>query len=312
MTSLLALYEEPNYAGRAAIVNSCGNYRTLRKIGFPKNALSSMKIGPGIMAELYDHEGFQGHVRRYIGPSHIPTLGDYCHRTGSIRVLKLNGANEVSGLPLTGVTGPVGPYAPYAPYGLPVGTSGPQGVYGLPPPGITGAIGTVPKVSGVPSPRFDVSPQLFPSHVGSQPIVVPPGSLGATGILADLYGGRRTAPTAILYSASHYRGTSVPITVSREIANITDIGFPSNALSSIKVSPGYVVILYQGPNFTGRSKRISGPAHIPDLGGFNNTVKSLKITSSGSNYQAVANPNWLWWIIIIIIIIVILILIFRR
>jgi hypothetical protein len=306
MTVHVQLYEEPNFQGRAALVNACGSYRNLRKIGFPKNALSSLKIGPGVMVELFDHEGFQGQVRRYSGPNHIPSLGDFCRRTGSMRILKTNGEGQsgvtlpspvgIYGPPPTGLTGQ--PPVPLTPRPGPVGSAGPAGPAG-PAPG------------AIPSPQFDVSPQLYPAHVGAQPIIVPTGALGATGPISNMYGGRRQGPIVTLYSASNYRGTSVPITQAQNIANITDIGFPSNALTSIRVSPGYVVTLYQGANFTGASKKITGPAQLADLGNFDNAVKSLQITSTSSNLQA-ASPNWLWWILIIIIIIVILFLIFRH
>jgi hypothetical protein len=318
MSGHLSLFEEPNFEGRAALINSLGNYRNLRKIGFPKNALSSMKIGPGVMVELYDREGFQGHVKRYHGPSHIPSLGNFCRRTGSIRILKLNptggpqgsqapaglydsSAVGLSGAPLSGLYAQSNAGAQANVYGG-GGQFGPEGV-------------PTPKPAGVPSPRFDVSPQIFPPHVGSQPVVVPTGTLsGLNGQNGpnDLYGGRRSSPAVILYSAGNYRGTSVPITQVRDIANLNDIGFPSNALASIKVNPGYVVIIYTGPNFTGQSKQIKGPAQLSDLGNFNNTVKSLKVVPASSNLQATASPNWLWWIIIIIVIILILLLIFRR
>lgn len=322
MSSVVSLFEEPNFEGRAALVNSCGDYRSLRKIGFPKKSLSSMKIGPGVMVELYDHEGFQGHVKRYTGPSHIPTLGDFCRRTASMRVLKMNqqsgplgnqGQAGLYGQP--GLTGPLASlYGPppgvTGPYGVqgPQGIQGPQGPHGMPMQGGLEGIPT-PRLAGVPSPRFDVSPQIFPPHVGSQPVVVPPGTLSG---MNDLYGGRRSSPAVILYSAGNYRGTSVPITQARDIANLSDIGFPNNALASIKINPGYSVILYDGPNFTGNSRQIKGPAQLSDLGNFNNSTKSLKIVSAASNMQAMASPNWLWWIIIIIIIILILLLIFRH
>jgi len=270
--SLVTLFEDSNYQGKTASINSLGNYKNLRGIGFPDNALSSLKIGPGIIVELYDRENYQGSVRRYCGPVDIPNLGDFSKRTSSIRVLKVNSS----------------------------------------PGRVVNPEALTPRPSGdIPTPNFDVSPKLFPNiQVPLQTSIGPTGPTGPTG--------PQMGPIAILYTSPNYRGISVPITNIRDVGNLCELGFPLNELTSIKISTGYSVTLFDGENFTGASKRIDGPTQISDLGTFARKAKSIRInhnntgTTGPINYQATTDNNWIWWIIIILIIILILWLLLRN
>ena len=76
-----------------------------------------------------------------------------------------------------------------------------------------------------------------------------------------------------LYHDAHYQGGSKQY--SSDTPNIDDYFYGSMGVSSLTVSPGYAVVLYEDPNYGGRSVTFSG--NVGWVGDFNDLASSLKI-----------------------------------
>lgn len=90
----------------------------------------------------------------------------------------------------------------------------------------------------------------------------------------------------VVYTDNNFGGKSRELLVGNYPIDKLTSGanaIADNSISSIDVPAGYVVILYDGPNFDTNLKSISiiGPARIPDLSvyGIDNATSSIKIVS---------------------------------
>lgn len=91
-TQPVTIFEDVNYGGSHAGLNY-GAFSTMSSIGFPNNAVSSVKVGPFTRLSLYDDEWFGGAVLHIYGPKDIPNLWEYTDRmedrASSIRVTRM-------------------------------------------------------------------------------------------------------------------------------------------------------------------------------------------------------------------------------
>lgn len=85
-----------------------------------------------------------------------------------------------------------------------------------------------------------------------------------------------------VWIAENYNSASGVINIPYgEYANVSNIGVPNNSISSIKVAPFTVVVMWEDFNFGGAVTTIYGPIEIPRMyawnGGWNDRVSSLKV-----------------------------------
>ncbi|MGW3228730.1 hypothetical protein [Kitasatospora sp. NPDC001095] len=98
-----------------------------------------------------------------------------------------------------------------------------------------------------------------------------------------------TTGAAEVFTEADYGGASLSLDVgsySLAALNADDDpnnDVPDNAISSLKVAPGYQVILYTRHDFTGTSKTFTAddPSLIDD--GLNNNVSSLTVAPAGAD-----------------------------
>ena len=61
-----------------------------------------------------------------------------------------------------------------------------------------------------------------------------------------------------LYTNCSFQGISTHLTLGQYLlVSLTNAGFPGDAMSSIRVTPGYQAILYSQDNFGGRSLTVA-------------------------------------------------------
>jgi hypothetical protein len=82
----------------------------------------------------------------------------------------------------------------------------------------------------------------------------------------------------IFWKGENYTNTRNDVTFG-EYASLTLLGAQLNSMSSIKIDALTTVILYDGLNFTGMSKTLTGPLSMPSLNpiGFNDRPESMKV-----------------------------------
>jgi hypothetical protein len=83
----------------------------------------------------------------------------------------------------------------------------------------------------------------------------------------------RGAPLVTLYHDAYYEGGSEQY--SSDTPNIDDLFNGGGGVSSLTVSPGYAVVLYEDPDYGGSSVTFSG--NVDWVGDFNDLASSLKI-----------------------------------
>ncbi len=84
------------------------------------------------------------------------------------------------------------------------------------------------------------------------------------------------APLVTLYDNGYYDGLTVSVG-RNEVADLRAIGFPLNALSSVRVTGSCAVYLYPGLNYSGTPLVLSGVGPRPSLPNFNDKAQSLRI-----------------------------------
>ncbi len=77
-----------------------------------------------------------------------------------------------------------------------------------------------------------------------------------------------TSKVVMLYPLPDFKGTPVIVKTTNVITDFTAVGFPNDALRSIKVPAGMTVILFESENGSGRSTTLSeDTAQVGNVGG---------------------------------------------
>lgn len=86
-------------------------------------------------------------------------------------------------------------------------------------------------------------------------------------------------PPATIYSDTNFGGNSKELCAGNyDISDLTAFGIGNDELSSIRVSPGYKVLLYENKGFNGSEKSITESSG--SLGDFDNTASSLRVETA--------------------------------
>jgi hypothetical protein len=94
------------------------------------------------------------------------------------------------------------------------------------------------------------------------------------------YGGGGNNPgseTVIIYTDGNYKGQSATLLPGTYRTMAEASGFPDKALSSLKVPPGYRVVLYEYENFGGKSYSVTESKSGFTLSGWNDKASSVKV-----------------------------------
>ncbi|AMX02459.1 family 16 glycosylhydrolase [Microbulbifer thermotolerans] len=105
---------------------------------------------------------------------------------------------------------------------------------------------------------------------------------------------------ATVHEHCDYNGWSASLDVgSYNLSALQALGFVNDAASSIKVSPGYQVTLYEHDNFTGASVTVTGDNSCLTDEGFNDNVSSIVVSPTQSNglvwsdeFDTIDMNNW--------------------
>lgn len=101
-------------------------------------------------------------------------------------------------------------------------------------------------------------------------------------IIEPRYGGGTNVPPpvadqyVVLYTDTYHRGQSASL-LPGNYATMPETGFPDNALSSLILPPGYHVVLYEHPNFGGKSYTIRTTKSMFTISGWNDKTSSIKV-----------------------------------
>jgi hypothetical protein len=80
----------------------------------------------------------------------------------------------------------------------------------------------------------------------------------------------------VLYVDENYKGQSVSL-LPGTYSNMSQIGFPDNAMSSLTVPDGYRVVIYEHENFSGKSYTITSSKTKFYLSGWSDKTSSIAV-----------------------------------
>jgi hypothetical protein len=80
----------------------------------------------------------------------------------------------------------------------------------------------------------------------------------------------------VIYTDAYYKGQSASL-LPGTYATMAQAGFADDALSSLTVPEGYRVILYEHPNFGGKSYTITNSKTMFTISGWNDRASSIAV-----------------------------------
>jgi hypothetical protein len=100
-------------------------------------------------------------------------------------------------------------------------------------------------------------------------------------LIESRYGGDNpgtpgTTGWVTIYTDTYYGGQSASL-LPGNYATMSQAGFPDDALSSLQLPAGYRVILYENPNFGGKSYTITASKSMFTISGWNDKTSSIKV-----------------------------------
>jgi len=102
------------------------------------------------------------------------------------------------------------------------------------------------------------------------------------------YAGQTPSGAAIAYKDCNYGGYAVGLTPGNyTTAQLSALGILNNDISSLKVTSGYKVTLYQDDNFSGATLVLTGDDECLVDNGWNDVVSSLKVESNTTSTSTV-------------------------
>jgi len=245
-------YKDCNYSGSYAVVLAPGNYTAQQLIakGIPDNDISSLRVSNGYEVVLYKNDNFQGAYSGFT--SDVSCLVSYGlnDSTTSVRVRSIT--NQ---LPLVSIVSPASGSVVTAPANITISANASD---------TDGSISKVEFFNGATKlGEADGLPYSFTwSNVAA-------GSYTITVTATDDRGGQSSAQVtvtvgnagAIFYKDCNYGGYAVNLGPgSYTLSQLNANGILNDDISSLKISSGYEVILYQDNNFLGSAYLFRGDA----------------------------------------------------
>jgi hypothetical protein len=90
-------------------------------------------------------------------------------------------------------------------------------------------------------------------------------------------GGSTAVTELILYTDANYKGQSATLLPGTYATMAQANGFPEKALSSIQIPPGYRVVIYDQPNFRGKSYTLTASRSSFSLSSWNDRAASIAV-----------------------------------
>lgn len=265
----VTLYSECNYAGASAALPAVGSYypNYLLALGLPSdNTISSLRVTPGYEVVLFDGDNYTGDSLVVTANTDCLVARGWDNRASSLKVRAA--ATLYRDCNYAGVTAP-----------LPVGNYTASALQRL---GIAGNNLSSLRV------RRGYEVVLFDGDNFTGPSI----TINATNacLVAQGWNDRASslrvqpaAPTPVRRVATFYRdcdfgGLGVPLEVgSYTTRQLEDRYIRNNDVSSIKVADGFEVEIFDGDNFTGESRVITGLYDCLVPFSWNDRISSLKV-----------------------------------
>lgn len=228
-----------------AVTLGPGNYTTAQLVaqGILNNDVSSLRVQNGYEVVLYKGDNFQGAYAGFTSDVDCLTAYTLNDSTSSLRVRSVSNA-----LPVVSLSAPSSGSTYVAPATITISANASDG---------DGAISKVEFFQGtVKLGERTAAPYSFSwTSVGA-------GSYTITATATDDRGGKSSAQAhvtvnsvgAIVYKDCNYGGYAVNLTPGNyTLAQLTALGVLNNDISSLRVTPGYEMILYSDDNFQGNA-----------------------------------------------------------
>jgi hypothetical protein len=273
--TVAAFYKDCNFSGSYAVSLAPGAYTVTDLVasGIPDKDISSFTVNSGYEVLLYKNNALQGSYTAFSANTACLVSANLNDSTSSLRIRSLtNQAPAVSfAKPLSGTQ-----YLAPASVAITVNA--------------TDADGTISKVefyNGVT--KLGESTTAPYSYTWSNVAI---GSYTLTTIATDDRGGQSSAqvtitvtnvPVVIVYNECNYNGTAVRLLPgSYTLGQLQSLGGSNDAISSLKVSPGYQVQLFADNNFTGADILLTADNSCLNANSFNDLTSSLKVSAVGT------------------------------
>lgn len=102
------------------------------------------------------------------------------------------------------------------------------------------------------------------------------------------FAGLTTSGPAIFYKDCNYGGSAVGLSSGTyTLSQLRSLGILDDDISSVKVSAGYKVTLYQDDNFTGSALTLTGDDNCLVDNNWNDVTSSLKVEANSSSFSTV-------------------------
>jgi hypothetical protein len=275
--ALVTLYRETGYSdSNPVVIRSPGEYPIIDNIGFPNDKLKSIRVAPKVEVQLYEHYEFKGRSIILNGPTEISDLGalNFNNQTSSIKVLLPSLVDLYPGEELQGEKVSIYEFGRY-----PVIDD-----IGFP----NDKLKSIRVAPGVIVTLYENY-----SFQGDSMQIVGPILYNKLGNFNNKTSSIKVErmPLAVLYSQTEFRGTRRPIYEFGHYPLIDRIGFPNDALQSIKVAPGVKVDLYEDYEFKGKKFTIEGEYESKDLHPvIKNRISSIIVSRSGQVATIFSKP----------------------
>lgn len=261
------VYTEENLNGMKQLLTA--SRYNVDELDFGDNRIRSLKVVEGYQVTFFEDPNFTGRAVSYLADA--TSLGDFASQASSLVVEKIPSDAQVILYENDGYSGrahPVG-IGRYDRNELLVGDNA---LSSLKVP--KGYSVTLFEHAGFRGDRLVVTKNA--STLGSFSDRVSSVKVEKLPTVGTLSGVR-------VFAASRYRGASQ--TLSQGGYNVVDIGFPDNAIGSLKVPSGYYVLLYEDANCQGEAAFYS--ANTEFVGELTGRVSSIFIVKAGGDPRPV-------------------------
>ena len=243
-TGVAIFYKDCNYTGTYAVGLNEGSYTIaqLTAKGITNKDVSSIKITSGYEVVLYKNDNFTGSFAGYTGDVACLVSSGWNDSAASIRVRSITNK-----LPAVSITSPASGSTFTSPASITINANASDA---------DGAISKVEFFNGITKLGEDLTSPYSYTWSGAGA-----GTYAVRAVATDDRGGQATAQIsvvmnnpagAIVYKDCNYGGYAISLPVGTYTLNqLMSLGAVNDDISSLKVSSGFEVILYQDNNFTG-------------------------------------------------------------
>ncbi|RMH72984.1 MAG: hypothetical protein D6675_03365 [Gemmatimonadetes bacterium] len=266
-TQQIYLYEHPEYQGNRLVLDANTYWYDLAQLHW-NDTISSIQIDPGVDVTVYADPRFEGHSITF--HESVPDLrwirDDPANTSWDNRISSLT-VGQPDGTPEAVVIFYDAAY--YRGESLAVGDG--ATLYDLAQTGWNDRISAVRVAEGYEVTLYEDAqlggPSITLRHDAPNLRYIRENTASTWNDRVSSFRVRRIAPpdappSVRIYEHAYYQGDALELDVPSALADLSQIGW-NQRISSLKISPGTTVILYEFPNFKGR--RVELTANTIDL-----------------------------------------------